>query len=169
VKTQYHVRVNGEDQLLTLTSEDERHYTVRLGEQCVEFVVDETGPRNYQLRQGDHLRDLLVSGALPEFRVYDRDGSVAVQLMDEKQAARQAISHLATGDASGTITAPMPGKVVRCIVAEGESVKVGDGVVVVEAMKMENELRSPVDGVVKKVYVGEGEAVEANQQLILIE
>ena len=169
MKTQYHVRLDEEDRLLTVTSKDEHGYSVSLGEQTVEFIVEETGPRSYQLRCGDQVRDVLVSGVAPDFQVFDRNGSVLVQLMDEKQAARAAISHLAQGDASGKIVAPMPGKVVRCLVARGDAVKIGDGVVVVEAMKMENELRSAVDGIVKEVFVVEGEAVEANQQLVLIE
>jgi biotin carboxyl carrier protein len=63
----------------------------------------------------------------------------------------------------------MPGKVVKVLVAVGDEVKAGQGVVVVEAMKMENELKSPKDGKVKAVAAKEGQAVEAGQNLITLE
>ena len=64
---------------------------------------------------------------------------------------------------------PMPGKVVKVLVAVGEEVKAGAGVVVVEAMKMETELKAPRDGKVKSVAVKEGQAVEAGQTLATLD
>ncbi|MDE3153993.1 MAG: acetyl-CoA carboxylase biotin carboxyl carrier protein subunit, partial [Acidobacteriota bacterium] len=65
--------------------------------------------------------------------------------------------------------APMPGKVVRVLVAPGDAVTVRQPLVVVEAMKMENELRSPKDGVVREIKVGEGVSVEAGSLLVVVE
>ena len=67
------------------------------------------------------------------------------------------------------ITAPMPGKVVRILAAVGTQVEQGQGVIVIEAMKMQNELKSPKKGVVSKLTVSEGAAVEAGQSLAAIE
>jgi biotin carboxyl carrier protein len=67
------------------------------------------------------------------------------------------------------IVAPMPGKVVRVLVAPGDQVTVRQGLVVVEAMKMENELRSPKDGRVKDVRVRQGMTVEAGRVLVVVE
>ncbi len=67
------------------------------------------------------------------------------------------------------ITAPMPGKVVRVLVAPGVEVTEGEGVVVVEAMKMENELKSPKAGTVVEVFAKEGSTVEANAKLLTVE
>jgi biotin carboxyl carrier protein len=63
------------------------------------------------------------------------------------------------------ITAPMPGKVVRIMASVGEDVEAGQAVIVIEAMKMQNELKSPKKGIVKKLSVAEGAAVEAGQTL----
>ena len=63
----------------------------------------------------------------------------------------------------------MPGRVVRLLAAEGEAVSAGQGVLVIEAMKMQNEVKSPKDGVVTKMLVGPGEAVGSGQQLAVIE
>jgi pyruvate carboxylase subunit B len=69
----------------------------------------------------------------------------------------------------GDITTAMPGRVVKIKVAEGESVKAGDTLCIVEAMKMENEVHSPVDGIVKKIYIMEGDNVNPDETLIEVE
>ena len=73
--------------------------------------------------------------------------------------------------AAGTqqVLAPMPGKVVKILVRPGDDVKARQGLVVVEAMKMENELRSPKDGRVSEVLVAEGASVEAGRPLVVVE
>jgi biotin carboxyl carrier protein len=63
------------------------------------------------------------------------------------------------------ITAPMPGKVVRILAPVGTAVEAGQPILVIEAMKMQNELKSPKKGTVKKLTVSEGAAVEAGQAL----
>ncbi len=67
------------------------------------------------------------------------------------------------------ITAPMPGKVVRLLVREGDEVETGAGVVVVEAMKMQNEIKSPKKGTIQKILAGEGAAVSAGDVLLIVE
>ncbi len=64
------------------------------------------------------------------------------------------------------IKAPMPGMVLNILVTEGQEVKKGDGLIVLEAMKMENILKSPTDGIIKKIAISKGVAVEKNQLLI---
>ncbi|ASI98611.1 pyruvate/oxaloacetate carboxyltransferase [Thermococcus celer] len=66
----------------------------------------------------------------------------------------------------GVVTAPMPGKILRILVNEGEKVKTGQGLLVLEAMKMENEIPSPKDGVIKKILVKEGDTVDTGQALV---
>lgn len=68
-----------------------------------------------------------------------------------------------------TIVAPMPGRVVRVLVAPGDNVAARQGVIVVEAMKMENELRSPKAGIVREIAVSPGMSVEAGRVLAVIE
>jgi biotin carboxyl carrier protein len=67
------------------------------------------------------------------------------------------------------VAAPMPGRVVRVLVAPGDEVRAGQGLVVVEAMKMENEIRSPKGGRVKEVAVHGGQSVESGKLLVVIE
>lgn len=66
------------------------------------------------------------------------------------------------------IVAPMPGKVVRLLVKEGDKVEAGQGLLVVEAMKMQNEIRSPKSGALERVQVAEGQAVNAGDVLCVV-
>jgi biotin carboxyl carrier protein len=70
---------------------------------------------------------------------------------------------------AGAVKAIMPGSIVRVLVAQGDEVVVGDVLLVLEAMKMENELQAPISGVVKAIYVEPGQAVEMNAVLAEIE
>ncbi len=77
----------------------------------------------------------------------------------------------AGSDAAGPkkLVSPMPGKVVRLLVQKGQEVEAGQGVVVVEAMKMQNEIKSPKKGVVQQVLAAEGAAVNAGEALAIVE
>jgi biotin carboxyl carrier protein len=75
----------------------------------------------------------------------------------------------AGGHGSGRLLAPMPGKVVRVLVAAGDEVEARQGLVVVEAMKMENELRAGRAGRVREIAVVEGASVEAGALLVVLE
>jgi biotin carboxyl carrier protein len=66
------------------------------------------------------------------------------------------------------VVAPMPGKVIRVLVRAGEKVEAGQGLLVVEAMKMQNEIRSPKSGTVERVVVAEGQAVNAGEVLCIV-
>jgi biotin carboxyl carrier protein len=66
------------------------------------------------------------------------------------------------------IMAPMPGKVVRVLIKAGDAVEAGQGLLVVEAMKMQNEIRSPKSGTVERVLASEGQAVNAGEVLCIV-
>jgi biotin carboxyl carrier protein len=91
----------------------------------------------------------------------------AVQLRDP----RSLRSRTSADDGKGPrkLLAPMPGKVVRVLLKEGSPVEAGQGVLVVEAMKMQNEIKSPKKGVVRKIVAEEGGAVNAGDVLAVVE
>jgi acetyl/propionyl-CoA carboxylase alpha subunit len=82
------------------------------------------------------------------------------------------LKRLARGEASSTgvveIKAPMPGLVVRLPIQKGHAVKKGQSLIVIEAMKMENDIKSPADGVVSAIHVNERNAVEKNTRLLTL-
>ena len=66
------------------------------------------------------------------------------------------------------VTAPMPGKVIRILVQAGDKVEAGQGLLVVEAMKMQNEIRSPKGGTIERLHVKEGQPVNAGEVLCIV-
>jgi biotin carboxyl carrier protein len=70
---------------------------------------------------------------------------------------------------AGSLVTDMPGKVVKLLTAEGAVVNQGDTLLILEAMKMENEIKAGIDGVVKSVHVKEGQTLESGQLMIEIE
>ena len=92
---------------------------------------------------------------------------LAVAAVDERtHAIRQLSASKSSRAAEGVVSAPMPGLVVRVLVAAGDRVEAGQGLVVLEAMKMENELQAPGTGTVRAVRVTTGEAVEKGAPLV---
>jgi biotin carboxyl carrier protein len=90
----------------------------------------------------------------------------------EVQDPRSLRSRKASGlsaEGAKKLVAPMPGKVVRVVAPEKSEVEAGQGVIVVEAMKMQNELKSPKKGIVQKILAAEGANVNAGEVLAIIE
>jgi len=94
---------------------------------------------------------------------------LTVDVADERAVQLRAGTAGFSVSGKVVITVPMPGKVVRVLVTPGEQVTEGQGLVVVEAMKMENELKSPKAGTVIEVFAKEGSTVEANAKLLSVE
>jgi biotin carboxyl carrier protein len=106
-----------------------------------------------------------------EGRVAVRVGETVypMEILDERRRRMRRASGKFTLEGPQRIDAPMPGKVVRVLVKVGDEVQEGQGLVVVEAMKMENELKSPKAGKVKELHAQEGAAVEAGARLVVVE
>ena len=93
-----------------------------------------------------------------------------VEVIDERAMAIRELAGSGAGPAGPKpIVAPMPGMVVKVEVGEGDQVRAGQGIVIVEAMKMENELRASGPGRVARVHVRRGDAVAKDQILVEIE
>ena len=92
-----------------------------------------------------------------------------VDVVDERRARLRAATAVFAVEGKQTVLSPMPGKVVKVFVKVGDEVKEGQGLVVVEAMKMENELKAPRGGMVTEVLAKEGTAVENGARLVVVE
>lgn len=95
---------------------------------------------------------------------------VYLEMLDERRK-KMKDAQMTRFSESGLVrvASPMPGKVLRVMVKPGQQVKEGEGLVVVEAMKMENELRSPRDGIIKEIVAKVGESVDGSALLLTIE
>ena len=118
------------------------------------------GGRSYEVR-----REAEANGAL---HLMVRGRRYAAEVRDPRALrGRGAVAEAGAGPMR--LVSPMPGKVVRVLKPEGAEVEAGEGVVVVEAMKMQNEIRSPRKGVVKKILAAAGVAVNAGEALAVVE
>jgi biotin carboxyl carrier protein len=164
--------------------------TVRGARESVPVNIEELGEGRYLLEvQGvSHTVDarvldhgavsLLVDGRSHDVELDESGDEVQVLVGSELlivDVADERAVRLRAGRAGfsvsgkAVVTAPMPGKLVRVLVAPGDQVAEGQGLVVVEAMKMENELKSPKAGTVIEVFAREGSTVEANAKLLTVE
>jgi pyruvate carboxylase subunit B len=144
--------------------------TVRVGERS--YVIDQ------QALAARHW-SLLVDGEQFEVAVLPRGEGrwwVASRRGGQLAEVEDPLTHLARQGAAGRggqrrqqVTAYMPGRVVAVLVADGDSVQAGQGVLVLEAMKMQNEIQAEHEGVVKRVRVVAGQAVEGGDVLLELE
>ncbi len=124
---------------------------------------------------GDHFASLIVDGLSHEVGLERRPDGYRVHLPADTltvslaEASRDGARPARRAHGPARLTAPMPGRVVRVLTEEGREVGPGEGLVVIEAMKMENELKAPRKGRVHAVAVREGQAVEAGALLVVVD
>ncbi len=128
------------------------------------------GPELYSLLYNGRSFELLIEVERFSYGITLRGERFEVQVEDERtrrlNMGRKMVS-VPTGEVP--ITAPIPGLVVKVLVAVGDSVKEEQPLVILEAMKMENEIRAPRSGVVKQIAVASGQRVEQKGLLLLLE
>jgi biotin carboxyl carrier protein len=108
--------------------------------------------------------------AAPSVGVIARGHRFYVKAESERaRAISAALGAKASGSGEGTLVSPMPGRVLKVLVAEGDAVEAGAALVVVEAMKMENELCAARSGTVRKIHVTPAQTVESGARLVEIE
>ena len=107
---------------------------------------------------------------------FDRDDEIsvngevyAVQVLDEQVQRLLSSGPDRFAKKELTMKTPMPGLVVEVLVAQGDTVKKGQGLLVVEAMKMQNDIKALRDGIVKQIFVAKGQTVNSGDKLIIIE
>ena len=159
------------EQTYTVEIEEIRKSLYRVSIDGNEFLVDgkKTGRTNYSLIVDNRSFEIEVDNADDEYRVLVDGRSYHVNLVDER---RMRVGNAQSGaelQGRQKISVPMPGKVIEVLVSEGDAIEKGQGLVIVEAMKMENEVRSPSAGEVREIKVKPGDAVEAGAVLLIIE
>ncbi len=133
---------------------------------------------DFRLIGQQHVYSLLLDNASYEAMVEEREGEYwvfvrgylfAVRVEDERERRLREASGERHGPAGEvTVKAPMPGLIVAIPVQEGQSVRKGEKLVLLESMKMQNEIRAPRDGTVKAIRVRPGQSVEQNQILVVL-
>jgi len=166
------------------------NYVAKIGEREIRITIEANSGSSYEVtidgvrkvvdarRVAPHLWSILDGNRsfeadvfeLPdeEFEVRIDGGCHRFTLMNEQRRARFRAGGKGIAG-KGTIVSPMPGKIVKLAVELGEEVEAGRGLIVIEAMKMENELKSAGAGRITEIFVKEGDVVESGAKLLLIE
>ena len=148
-----------EDGQFMLTIDGERH--------VVDALTLDHGAVSLLLDGNSYSVELEEDGE--EIRVQVQGQVFHIDAADERRLRLRAGVTSFSVEGRQVVSAPMPGKVVRVLVKVGEEVQAGQGLVVVEAMKMENEIKSPKAGKVTKIFATEGSTVEINAKLVSVE
>lgn len=150
---------------------DKRRVFARVDEREYELEASEPEPNVYLLKHEGRVHEFFVSprdSSEAPYLVTSAKSETEVRLIDPKKLRGSSAAGVGSDGAAEVKTA-MPGKVVRLILSEGAAVEKGDAVMVVEAMKMQNDLKAPKAGVIKEIRVTEGQTVAAGDVLAIIE
>jgi glutaconyl-CoA/methylmalonyl-CoA decarboxylase subunit gamma len=140
---------------------------VKVDERIVQVDVVQVGSQ-LSVRVDGKMVDLTTEGAPPELGAVASGHRSFVRVESERMRSAERAKNVPSGGGDRIVKSPMPGRVVKVLVAKGDSVSIGQGLVVLEAMKMENEVRSRATGTVAEVHVTAGAAVEGNAKLITL-
>ena len=137
----------------------------RVGEREYNLEASEVEPNVFLLKHENRIYQIYVA---PNGFVNIGNHQLEITLIDPKKL-RGANAAGVSADGISEIKTAMPGKLVRVLIETGAEIKKGEPVLVVEAMKMQNEMKSPKDGIVKEIRFAEGATVNAGDVLAIIE
>jgi biotin carboxyl carrier protein len=159
------------DQSYTVEIEENGKSVYRISVDGNEFLVDgkKTGRTNFSLIVDNRSFEIEVDNTDDEYRVLVDGRNYRIHLVDERRVRVGAVQSGLQLQGRQMVSVPMPGKIIAVLVAIGDAVEMGQGLVIVEAMKMENEVRSPISGEVKEIKVKPGDTVEGGALLVIVE
>ncbi len=165
------LNVEGRKAILKEISRQGNQITMAVDDEI--YIVDlvKVGPAEYSmLHNGRSYNIEVVPGIEPKhYTVNTFYFSHEIEVVDAESRYIRSRNDVAGGHVSNIIRSPMPGKIVKILVAEGDAVEVGQTVIIVSAMKMESEFKASKAGVVSEIPVKEGDTVDGNQVLVVIE
>ena len=160
----YEFLYNGDIHQIKINREDADQYSVVIGEKEIKLKASSLSPNQYAILNGN---DSVIGYAAEDDKsLYVHiNGHVTKfdKVLDDKSNAA------AGGDQFGSkdeVSTPMPGKVVKILVSVGEKVEAKQPLVIVESMKMENEIKAPVDSEIKSIHFKDGDLVEPGSPII---
>jgi biotin carboxyl carrier protein len=162
----YDIAIDGKHYRLDLDQVEGR-WSCRIDGRDIEVDAVLARPNVLSLRLGNKAYEVKCERVGNDLHLWVGSVRFAAEISDP----RSLRSRVRAADDHGPrkLTAPMPGKVVRILQSQGAEVQAGTGVLVVEAMKMQNEVKSPKKGTIQKILVVEGAAVNAGDVLAIVE
>lgn len=163
--------LNDETHEVKIKRDDGLYLTAEIDGRVYELEVSEPEPNVYLFKHQNRVYQIFVSPnekAGEPFAVNAGNQNYEIKIVDPKRLRGSGAGVTSAAGASEIKTA-MPGKIVKVLAKTGAEIKQGEGVIIVEAMKMQNEMKSPKDGVIKEIRFAEGATVNAGEVLAVIE
>lgn len=165
------VKINDRTAWVNLIRQNGNILEVEVDGKRYEVDLLHTADGTFSILEGGHSYNIeLVPQNQPKkYTAHTLYNSYEVDIIDAE--ARYLINRGSNGvgKSEKTISSPMPGKVVKILVNEGDIINEGETAIIIAAMKMESEYKAPINGMVKKINVSEGDTIEGNQVLIELE
>jgi len=164
------LNLDGRKAILKEISREGNQHTIAVDDEIFNIDLVKVGPAEYSiLYKGRSYNIEVVPGREPKhYTVNTFYFSNEIEVVDAETRYIRSRNNAAGEHASNIIRSPMPGKIVKVLVSEGEAVEVGQTVIIVSAMKMESEFKASKAGIVSKIHVSEGDTVDGNQILVEI-
>jgi len=164
---QYEILIDGKPHKLELTRDGDR-WSCRVDGRDLDANALITRPDVLSIVIDGAAYEVKRERTATDVHLWVKNSRFAVEVRDPR-SLRSRKAKAGSTEGPQKIAAPMPGKIVRILSPAGSAVEAGQGIIVVEAMKMQNEMKSPKSGAVKQVLVQEGATVNAGDVLAIIE
>ncbi len=164
----YEFLYNGEIKSIKMepdrTGDGNNGYLVSMGDQPIRLYLSPISINSYSLIDSNN--SIVAYAAESDDSVFVYIGGRAIRFGKVTDDPKSFLSGGMEFGAKDQVSTPMPGKVVKIMVKEGDSVKIRQSLVIVESMKMENEIKSPTNGQVKSIHFSAGDLVEPGKAII---
>jgi len=160
----FNYEINGVKNAIDISNKDKR-FKLSIGERSREFTVKKVKNKNYIIVGDDgKVYDVFVDGREDGSVVFFKGNGFKVK--DSNLARKRGGFEI---DGEVTVKSPLPGQIKKIFKTEGDEIDSGESVLVLEAMKMENEIKSPKKGKIKKIFVSENSSIESDGKLFIVE
>ena len=160
------VNIGGRTRSVEIGAQGRRVYG-ELDGRPFEADATEVAPGIWSILLGGQSFEVCVEPHSPALRILVAGREFSAEIIDPRRWRRRRGTALES-EGRQQVIAPMPGKVIQVLVKAGDAVEAGQGLLVVEAMKMQNEIRAPKSGAVERLFVAEGQAVNAGDVLAIV-
>ena len=167
-KKKFKVNVREFDQYWDIRIEEEGKKEVSYKIEKASFREESDGVISFLFKGKSHLIDIINEGDT-KYNVFTRGSFRNITIFNDEMLLQQSLKKDSALDGDKSIKSGMPGKIIEILVKEGQEVEENDALLIMEAMKMENEMRSPMKARIKKISVEQGQNVETGQVLIEFE
>jgi len=165
------LNLEGRKAILKEISREGNKLTIAVDDEIYDVDLVKVGPAEYSVLYKGHSYNIeVIPGHQPKhYTVNTLYITHEIEVVDAETRYLRSRDNASVGHISNIIRSPMPGKIVKILVAKGDTIEVGQTVIIVSAMKMESEFKAAKAGIVSEIPVAEGDTVDGNQVLVVIE